>query len=121
MRTGAPACRGHRVSAGVVRRVLPTDMDGRFSILQVPVGTYNLVVSFVGFTSQTLFNVNVKSVGNPDFNFKLAPDIAGPSAGSSLPLTRMWSLAHLRLRYQPKRSLPLSWLPTLVEITMLCA
>ena len=53
-----------------------TDMDGRFSILQVPVGTYNLVVSFVGFTSQTLFNVNVKSVGNPDFNFKLAPDIA---------------------------------------------
>ena len=53
-----------------------TDMDGRFSILQVPVGTYNLVVSFVGFTSQTLFNINVKSVGNPDFNFKLAPDIA---------------------------------------------
>jgi hypothetical protein len=53
-----------------------TDMDGRFSILQVPVGTYNLVVSFVGFTSQTLFNINVKSVGNPDFNFKLPPDIA---------------------------------------------
>ena len=49
--------------------------EGRFVIERVAPGTYNLVVSYVGYTSQTLFNVDVKSVGNPEYSFILVEDV----------------------------------------------
>ncbi len=56
-----------------------TDADGFFLIDRVVPGTYNLVVSFVGFESQTKFNIEVKSVGNQAYNFTLVESIVvGP-------------------------------------------
>ncbi len=49
--------------------------EGRFVIERVAPGTYNLVVSYVGYTSQTLFNIDVKSVGNPEYSFILVEDV----------------------------------------------
>ena len=48
-----------------------TNTDGYFTITGVPPGTYNLVASFVGFDSQTKFNIQVKSVGNQLYSFTL--------------------------------------------------
>ena len=48
-----------------------TDIDGYYTITGVTPGTYNLVVSFVGFESQTKFNIQVKSVGNQLYSFTL--------------------------------------------------
>lgn len=49
-----------------------TDFDGFYTITGVAPGTYNLIASFVGFESQTKFNIQVKSVGNQEYNFTLA-------------------------------------------------
>ena len=49
-----------------------TNADGYFIISGVTPGTYNLVASFVGFESQTRFNIQVKSVGNQGYNFTLS-------------------------------------------------
>ena len=48
-----------------------TNADGYFTIAGVAPGTYNLVASFVGFESQTKFNIQVKSVGNQLYSFTL--------------------------------------------------
>ncbi|MBX2818657.1 MAG: TonB-dependent receptor [Rhodothermaceae bacterium] len=48
-----------------------TNADGFFTIPGVTPGTYNLVASFVGFESQTKFNIQVKSVGNQLYSFTL--------------------------------------------------
>src|SRR6056300_1387200 len=53
-------------SVGVV-----TDEDGYFTIKDVPTLTYNVEVSYLGYESQTLFNVIVKSVGNIPLYFEL--------------------------------------------------
>ena len=49
-----------------------TDAEGFFTIEGVQPGTYNLVASYVGFESQTKFNIQVKSVGNQLYNFILS-------------------------------------------------
>lgn len=49
-----------------------TEEDGRYEITGVVPGSYNLIASFVGYESQTKFNIIVKSKGNPSFNFTLA-------------------------------------------------
>jgi outer membrane receptor for ferrienterochelin and colicin len=48
-----------------------TEEDGTFEITGVVPGSYNLTASFVGYESQTKFNIIVKSKGNPAFNFTL--------------------------------------------------
>lgn len=45
--------------------------EGYFTIENIPTQTYNIVVSFIGYESQTLFNVIVKSVGNTPLLFRL--------------------------------------------------
>ncbi len=52
-----------------------SDALGFFRIDGVEPGTYNLVVSYVGFESQTRFNIEVKSVGNPTYNFTLIESV----------------------------------------------
>ncbi|MDA9843596.1 TonB-dependent receptor [Flavobacteriaceae bacterium] len=53
-------------SVGVV-----TDEDGYFTIKDVPTLTYNVEVSYLGYESQTLFNVILKSAGNIPLLFRL--------------------------------------------------
>ena len=48
-----------------------SDEDGTFQITNVVPGSYNLTASFVGFDSQTKFNIIIKSRGNRSFNFIL--------------------------------------------------
>jgi outer membrane receptor for ferrienterochelin and colicin len=48
-----------------------SEEDGTFLITNVIPGSYNLTASFVGFDSQTKFNIIIKSKGNRSFNFIL--------------------------------------------------
>ena len=50
-----------------------TDIDGIYIISSVAPGSYNLSVRFLGYEPQTLFNIIVKSKGNPEYNFSLSP------------------------------------------------
>ena len=51
-----------------------TDAEGYFSIQDIPPKTYKITASFLGYTSETKFNVIVKSVGTADLLFKLEED-----------------------------------------------
>ncbi len=48
-----------------------TDENGTYRITNVVPGSYNLTSSFLGYNSQTKFNIIIKSKGNPSFNFVL--------------------------------------------------
>jgi outer membrane receptor for ferrienterochelin and colicin len=48
-----------------------TEEDGSYEITGVVPGSYNVTASFVGYESQTKFNIIIKSKGNPAFNFTL--------------------------------------------------
>ncbi len=48
-----------------------TEEDGTFEIKDVEPGSYNITASFLGYESQTKFNIIIKSKGNPTFNFSL--------------------------------------------------
>ncbi|WP_321316587.1 TonB-dependent receptor [Labilibaculum sp.] len=48
-----------------------TDENGYYKIVNVIPDTYNLVVSYLGYDSQTRYSIEVKSVGNQLYNFML--------------------------------------------------
>ncbi len=48
-----------------------TDANGNYHIANIAPGSYNLVVSYIGYKSQTRYNIIVKSRGNPTYNFIL--------------------------------------------------
>ena len=48
-----------------------TEEDGSYEITNVEPGSYNMTASFVGYESQTKFNIIIKSKGNPSFDFTL--------------------------------------------------
>ncbi|MEO0901533.1 MAG: TonB-dependent receptor, partial [Bacteroidota bacterium] len=48
-----------------------TDFDGKYKITGISPGTYNLVVSYIGFETQTQYNVIIRSKGTPNYNFVL--------------------------------------------------
>ena len=48
-----------------------TDEDGQYVLKDVIPASYNLTVSYLGFETQTKFNILVKSKGNPSYNFIL--------------------------------------------------
>ena len=50
-----------------------SDQNGFFQILDLPTTSYNITVSFIGFKSQTKFNIIVKSVGNQSLDYALNP------------------------------------------------
>ncbi len=52
------------------------DSNGRFRILNIPVKTYNLVISSVGFKTFTLYNVVVNSGNENVFNIELEQQAA---------------------------------------------
>ncbi|WP_036195024.1 TonB-dependent receptor [Maribacter antarcticus] len=48
-----------------------TDFDGNYEIRGVVPGSYNLIASYLGYGSQTQFNIIVRSKGTPNYNFRL--------------------------------------------------
>ncbi len=48
-----------------------TDFDGNYEIRGVAPGSYNLIASYLGYGSQTQFNIIVRSKGTPNYNFRL--------------------------------------------------
>jgi hypothetical protein len=48
-----------------------TDLDGKYFITNIPPKSYNILASYIGYKTQTKFNIVVRSEGNPDVNFKL--------------------------------------------------
>ena len=48
-----------------------TDELGQFSIPNIPPGTYTIQAGYLGFTTQTVFNFQIKSVGTSPLNFVL--------------------------------------------------
>ncbi len=51
-----------------------TDANGRYFINNIPPDSYNITVSFIGFTTVTKFNIVIRSEGNIDINFELQED-----------------------------------------------
>ncbi|MCE2612187.1 TonB-dependent receptor [Flavobacteriaceae bacterium D16] len=47
------------------------DIDGNYSIANVQPGSYNLIASYLGYQSQTKYNIIVRSKGTPAYNFVL--------------------------------------------------
>jgi TonB-dependent starch-binding outer membrane protein SusC len=52
-----------------------TDVDGRYEISNIPAGTYNVRVNFVGY--RTLEQTIDIQAGNNEINFELRPDVLG--------------------------------------------
>ncbi len=50
-----------------------TNSEGLFEINDIPTSSYNVKASFIGFKSQTIFNVIVKSAGNQSLQYGLNP------------------------------------------------
>ena len=48
-----------------------TDLNGYYTVENIPARSYNVTASYVGYKSVTQFNVVVRSGGNPDLNFSL--------------------------------------------------
>ncbi len=48
-----------------------TDENGQYLLSEIIPGSYNLTVSYLGFETQTKFNILVKSIGNQAYNFIL--------------------------------------------------
>jgi outer membrane cobalamin receptor len=49
-----------------------TNAEGYYRIIDVMPGTYNLIVSYLGYEGQTRYSIEVKSVGNRQYNFVLS-------------------------------------------------
>ncbi|WP_186758080.1 TonB-dependent receptor [Echinicola salinicaeni] len=53
-----------------------TDLDGFFKINDVPPKTYTLEASYIGYTNKQVFNLTVRSGGNPDVNIFLEEEVS---------------------------------------------
>ncbi|WP_428235978.1 TonB-dependent receptor [Gracilimonas sp.] len=53
-----------------------TNAEGRYTINNIPTKTYNVKASFVGFITETKFNVVVRSAGNIELNFELEENVS---------------------------------------------
>jgi outer membrane receptor protein involved in Fe transport len=51
-----------------------TDVDGEYTILNVPVGVYSVKASFVGYAATVVSNVRVNADLTTELNFALAPE-----------------------------------------------
>ncbi|MEL6924770.1 MAG: TonB-dependent receptor, partial [Bacteroidota bacterium] len=48
-----------------------TDLDGYYSLGDIPTKTYNIVADYLGYTTLTRYNVVIRSEGNIDVNFAM--------------------------------------------------
>lgn len=65
---------GATISTEDGSKATTADLDGKFS-LQLPVGTYNIKASFIGYTEQLKFNVVVTSGNASSLSFDLEPAV----------------------------------------------
>jgi outer membrane receptor protein involved in Fe transport len=70
--TGEPLP-GANVIIGGTQLGTATDVDGNYFIIGVPVGTYNIQASFVGFQEQTVENVEINAGYTRELDFALSP------------------------------------------------
>jgi hypothetical protein len=52
-----------------------TNLEGNYTIKDIEVGSYNIQCSFIGYVTQTKYNVVIRSTGNIDINFELQEDV----------------------------------------------
>lgn len=52
-----------------------TDLDGKFSLGNIPPKTYNIIVTYVGYAAATRYNVVITSGNVVQINFDLEPDV----------------------------------------------
>lgn len=52
-----------------------TDINGKFTINNIPPKTYNVTASYIGFITKTKYNQVIRSEGNIDLNFDLEENI----------------------------------------------
>lgn len=69
-RVGAPIP-GASVYLEGTQKGSQTDLDGNYSIKNITPGSYNLIVSYIGYETQTKYNVIIRSAGTPNYNFVL--------------------------------------------------
>ena len=50
-----------------------TNEEGYFTFRDVPTRTYNLTISHLGYQSQTIFNIIIKTFGTPPLQILLEP------------------------------------------------
>ena len=48
-----------------------SDQNGYFKLEKIPFDSYNILASYLGYQTEVIFNVIVKSAGSPDLLFKL--------------------------------------------------
>lgn len=48
-----------------------TDINGLYTIKNAEPKTYNVTASYIGYQQETVYNVILRSAGNPDPNFNL--------------------------------------------------
>lgn len=73
--TGTPVLGASVILEGTTKGA-QTDFDGNYRITDVKPDSYNLVVRYIGFETQTAFNVVIRSKGTPAYNFTLKESAA---------------------------------------------
>lgn len=94
---GAPI-NGASVRVSDTQRSAVTASDGRYTISNVPAGTYTLVVEMIGYSTRSEGGVEVRSGDSVELDFQLtrtalrldevvATGVSDPTAGTKLPFT----------------------------------
>jgi len=52
-----------------------TDVNGEYTIKNIPTDTYNITASYIGYIAKTKFNQVIRSEGNIDLNFELQENV----------------------------------------------
>jgi len=53
------------------------DVNGYYAISDIEPGTYNVIATFIGYDTQTQYNIPIKSAGNQPINFTLEESATG--------------------------------------------
>lgn len=53
-----------------------TDINGFYTIKDIPAQTYSVEASYVGYKTEVRYNVVIRSGGNPDLNFMLTEEVS---------------------------------------------
>lgn len=69
-KTGEPLI-GATIQINETQKGTVTDYDGYYEITDIPTQSYAVTAQYLGYESNTLFNVIIKSAGNPELNFEL--------------------------------------------------
>ncbi|TAF73377.1 MAG: TonB-dependent receptor [Bacteroidetes bacterium] len=65
---------GALIQLDSAKLVSQTDENGDFKIEKIPVGSYNIKISYIGYLSQTKFNINITSGNAQILGFELVED-----------------------------------------------